>query len=75
VHEIEETTRQSYETYLRLYIGPALGGMSVGKISARVLERFYAELCWCSRPCDGKPFVEHREDGPHQCRVVKHRRP
>jgi integrase len=75
VHEIEETTRQSYEMYLRLYIGPALGEMSVGKISARVLEQFYAELRRCSRLCDRKPFVEHREDGTHECRVVKHRRP
>jgi hypothetical protein len=75
VHEIEDTTRESYEMYLRLYIGPAFGEMSVGKISARVLEQFYAELRRCSRLCDRKRFVEHRENGPHECLVVKHRRP
>jgi hypothetical protein len=38
VHEIEDTTRQSYEMYLRLYIGPALGEMrSVRCLSARFL--------------------------------------
>jgi hypothetical protein len=69
VHEIEDTTRQSYEMYLRLYIGPALGEMSV------VLEQFYTDLRRRSRLCDRKPFVEHRENGLHECLVVKHRRP
>nr|WP_228769760.1 site-specific integrase [Actinokineospora alba] len=75
VHEIEETTRQSYDMYVRLYIGPALGKSPAGKITARVLEQFYAHLRRCARLCDGKPFVEHVQEGPHECRTVKHRRP
>jgi integrase len=75
VHEIEETTRQSYEMYLRLYLGPVLGELPVGKVSPRVLEQFYAQLRRCSRLCDSKPFVEHRIDSTHECRTVKHRRP
>jgi integrase len=39
-----------------------------------VLEAFYAELRRCSRRCTGEPAVEHRVDGPHECRAVKHRR-
>jgi integrase len=75
LHEVEESTRESYETYARLYLYPAFGDEPVGKISARVLEGLYAELRRCRLRCDGRPFVEHREAGPHECRVVKHRRP
>lgn len=74
-HEIAETTRPGYERYLRLYIGPAFGDLPVAKVTARSLEQFYAQLRRCSRLCDGKPFVEHVADGPHECRTVKHRRP
>jgi hypothetical protein len=52
IHEIEDTTRQGYELYLRLHIGPALGDVPVAKLSARVLEQFYADLRRCSRSGD-----------------------
>ncbi|HVW44248.1 MAG TPA: hypothetical protein VHC18_23155 [Amycolatopsis sp.] len=74
VHEIEDTTRETYGIYARNYLYPALGDEPVSKISARVLEQFYAELRRCRACCDGRPFVEHRVDGPHECRVVKHKR-
>lgn len=75
VHEIEESTLASYEGYLRHHIGPAFGDEPIGKITPRVLEQFYAELRRCSARCDGQPFVEHRIDGEHECREVRHRRP
>lgn len=75
VHELEETTRDGYEMYARNYINPALGNEPVSKISARVLEQFYAELRRCRTRCDGRPAIDHREDGPHECRVVRHKRP
>ncbi len=75
VHEVEENTRQGYEQYARLYIKPALGDVSVGKVTAKMLEDFYAELRRCRTRCDGRAAVEHRVDGPHECRVVRHRRP
>lgn len=75
VHEIEATTRESYEMYLRLYLGPALGDLPLTKVTARVLEQFYAQLRRCSQLCDGKPYIEHRTDEDHECRIVKHRRP
>jgi hypothetical protein len=55
-HEVEASTRKSYEDYLRLYVGPAFGDQPIGKIKARTLEQFYAELRRCSALCDGEPF-------------------
>jgi integrase len=75
IHEVDETTRESYEVYARLYLYPAFGDEPVGKISPRLLEELYAELRRCRVRCDGRPFIEHRIDGPHECRVVKHRYP
>jgi integrase len=74
VHEVEETTRQAYEGYIRLYIRPALGEVPVGRVTAQMLEEFYAELRRCRARCGGRPRVEHRTSGPHECRTVRHRR-
>ncbi len=73
--EIEESTREAYEMYARRYIKPALGDQPVGKVSARTLEQFYAELRRCRARCDGRPFTEHRVEVEHECREVRHRRP
>ena len=75
VHEVEDSTRESYERYARLYLYPAFGDHPIAKITARLLEEFYADLRRCSARCDGRPAIDHRADGPHQCRTVKHRRP
>lgn len=73
-HEVEETTRASYEQYARRLLYPAFGDEPVGRVTVRLLEEFYAELRRCGARCDGRPFVEHRVDGEHECRVVKHKR-
>jgi hypothetical protein len=73
-HEVEETTRASYEMYARVHLYPAFGDEPIGKVGPRLLEEFYAELRRCSARCDGRPFVEDRVDGLHECRTVKHRR-
>ena len=75
VHDIEETTRGGYEAYARLYLYPGFGDEPIGKITARLLEEFYAELRRCRARCDGQPSVDHRTVGPHECRTVRHRRP
>lgn len=49
-HEIEETTRASYEQYARVHIYPAFGDEPIGKVSTRLLEEFNAELRRCSAP-------------------------
>ncbi len=74
VHEVEENTLVGYETNTRRYIKPALGDVSVGKITAQMLEELYAQLRRCRVRCDGRPFIEHRVDGEHECRIVRHRR-
>jgi integrase len=35
------------------------------------LERFYADLRRCSQRCDGRPYVEHRAEGAHDCAEKK----
>ncbi len=68
VHEVEANTREGYEAYSRLYIKPALGEVPVGKVTAKMLEDLYAELRRCRSRCDGRPLVDHRAEGPHECR-------
>jgi integrase len=75
VHDAEASTLDGYAIHTRLYVRPALGDVPVGKISAQMLEELYAQLRRCRARCNGRPFIEHRVDGPHECRVVKHRRP
>jgi integrase len=71
--DLEDSTRQNYEMYNRVYIEPTLGQGPI-KVPTKVLEEFYADLRRCRARCDGKPAVDHRIDGPHECREVKHRR-
>lgn len=62
-NELEESTRENYVWLIAKHIYPAIGEQPIGKVTAHVLERFYAELRRCSSRCDGRPFVEHRVDG------------
>ncbi len=75
VHEIEVNTRVGYEGYFRNHIASALGAVPISKISAKVLEEFYAELRRCRARCDGAPRIDHRTEELHECRRVRHRRP
>lgn len=75
VHEIEHTTRENYVSYIERVIKPALGDVPVRKLKTQSLDRLYALLRRCRDRCDGKPFVEHRTEEPHECREVIHRRP
>jgi integrase len=75
VHDAEANTLTGYETHARLYIKPAIGHVSIGKVTAQMLEELYARLRRCRTQCNSRPFIEHRAEGPHECRVVEHRRP
>ncbi len=84
VHDVEENTRRSYEMYTRRYVKTAppgrpgtkaLADVAIGKINVQLLEEFYAELRRCRDRCNARVAVDHRIDGPHECRVVRHRRP
>jgi integrase len=74
-HELEESTRENYVGYAERHIYPVLGDEPIGKVTTHVLERLYAELCRCASRCDGRPFIEHRTEGRHECREVRHKRP
>jgi integrase len=68
-HEIDPTTRMTYDAQIRLYIVPKLGDVPlvlfVREASAR-LEPWYAQLRRCRALCNGRPFVEkHAEEGAH----------
>ena len=58
--EHEDSTREGYLGYIARTIRPALGDMPVNKLTARMLESFYAELRRCRVRCDGRPCVEQR---------------
>jgi integrase len=73
-HEGEQTTLDSYRGYVERTIRPSLGDVPVVNLTARMLETFYAQLRRCRARCNGKPYVEHRADGEHECRVVRHKR-
>ncbi|SFQ01469.1 Site-specific recombinase XerD [Amycolatopsis arida] len=69
--DIEDTTRHGYVGYIERSIRPVLGDLPVNKITARTLETFYGELRRCRLNCDGRPFVEHRAEGEHDCAEKK----
>lgn len=75
VHEADESTLDRYGELAERTIAPALGDVPISKIGTRTLEKFYAQLRRCSVRCNGKPFIDHRTAGQHECRTVKHRWP
>lgn len=77
-HEIDATTRMTYEGMIEKHIRPVLGDVPLllfTRDASSRLEKLYAELRRCRDRCDGRARIEHRVPGPHQCRVVNHRRP
>jgi integrase len=47
-HEVEETTRASYEQYARVHLYPAFGSVPIGEVTTQLLEEFYADLRRCA---------------------------
>jgi integrase len=74
VHEGDKRTLEVYRGYIERTIRPALSDVPTSQLRTRNLEVFYADLRRCGARCDGKPYVEHRETEPHECREVVHRR-
>src|SRR2546423_1547858 len=71
VAELSDGTREMYRGYLTRNIAPVLGDIPIKKLTARTLEKLYAELRRCRIRCDGKPFIEHNAPGPHDCKAKK----
>lgn len=60
VAELDVSTRETYNGYIRRTILPAIGAMELRKVRGPVLDMFYARLHRCGDlACSGKPFVEH----------------
>ena len=75
IHEVDDSTRESYEGYARHHFYPVFGNLPIGKLDSDMLEEFYAELRRCGGRCrDGQPTVDHRTAMPHECRTVRHKR-
>ena len=70
-HEIDPTTRMTYEAQIRLYIEPKLGDVPLVlfvREAAERLEPFYAQLRRCRALCNGRPFIEkHARRATHDC--------
>lgn len=61
VAELDVSTRESYEGYIRRTIRPVLGGKQLRKVRGPMLDTFYARLRRCSDlSCTGRAFTEHR---------------
>jgi integrase len=61
IAELDPSTRETYDGYIRRTIIPALGLMKLRKVRGPVLDTFYARLRRCADlACTGRPFTEHR---------------
>jgi integrase len=60
VAELDQSTRQTYEGYIKRTILPSLGSMELRKVRGPVLDLLYARLHRCGDlACTGRPFTEH----------------
>jgi len=67
VADLEVSTREAHDGYIRRTIKPVLGEMRVRKLRADRLDALYAHLKKCSRLCGRLPKTEHHTDGDHLC--------
>jgi integrase len=64
---VEQTTLDSYETFIRNHIRPLLGELPLSRIDGQTLDSFYKQLRTCRVHCRGKKFIQHRIKGDHRC--------
>jgi integrase len=67
VLDVEPTTRNTYEGYIRNHIRPALGSLSLAKLDAETIDSFYAQLRACRVRCGGRRRIDHRTASEHAC--------
>ena len=67
VTDLELSTREAHQGYIRRTIGPVLGDVKVRKLGADSLDALYTALKKCSRLCGRLPKAEHHTEGAHAC--------
>jgi len=69
-HDVDENTRESYESLIRVHIRPALGAVPLTMLvrkGTETVEQFYGSLQRCRDRCDGRRLTDHKTDGAHEC--------
>jgi integrase len=67
VADLEVSTREAHEGYIRRTIGPVLGEVKIRQLGADSLDALYTALKKCSRLCGRLPRTEHHAAGEHAC--------
>jgi integrase len=67
VADIEASTRDAHEGYIRRTVRPVLGDVRIRKLRPDMLDSLYAHLKRCSRLCGRLPKTEHYASGEHEC--------
>ncbi|WP_181871514.1 tyrosine-type recombinase/integrase [Sphaerisporangium album] len=70
VADLEVSTREAHEGYIRRTIRPVLGDVRIGKLRADMLDSLYTHLKRCSRLCNRLPKVEHCTEAEHVCNAL-----